>query len=568
MLGKTFPETSNRHTLNGNQEKLSTAVVLFVVATITVLVYLPGMSAGFYFDDEPNLTLASALHWSEFSLQTLQHTLTGAQIVTRPLANVSLAATYRLAGLDPAPYHWTNLVIHLGAGLALFWVLRIFQQLHAPQRAGIWVAAFAVLVFLIHPLNIQAVTYVVQRMTSMAALFVLLGFGSYLTARYHSTAQGRRRWFGFASLCFLLAIASKEVGLLLLPLIALYEACFNGPEWVSRFRKAMSGVGPVVTATGTVLSIGLIIAATLFVFGDSLYWSETMPRRDYSGYERLLTQGRVLFFYVSLLFWPTPSRLNLDHDFIVSRSLFDPVTTVLAAAGWMVILWLALRNARSRPQLAFPVLAFLLLHSIEAGPVNLELVFEHRMYLPMTMLALLMALNIGPLRSRSVLPGIVASSVIVLALATATYQRNVVWGDELEFARDCAVKSPDKWRPQYNLGTKLGERGLIAEAKEALEHAVSLKPADSSTNNHLANVYMILGQVGAAEKHYRTAIDSDPKNAEALFNYAKLLESEGRVSEQKKMLEQFLIYAPPYLEAQKRWAAAYLTKIQNPSRQR
>ena len=262
----------------------------------------------------------------------------------------------------------------------------------------------------------------------------------------------------------------------------------------------------------------------------------------------------------SLLIWPSPERLNIDHDFLISRSLLDPVTTILALAGWLLVLIFALRNLSARPRLAFPILAYLLLHSMESAPLNLELVFEHRMYLPMTMLALLLPLNLGSLVKKFSPASFVALLAIALLLATATYQRNQTWGDPVTFARDTAQKSPNKFRPQYNLGTNLGPLGMLQEAKAALEKAVGIRPDHSEAHSQLANIYMIEKQQDAAEQHYRLAIEHDPKNAEALFNLAGLLASQQHYEEQRKLLEQFIRHAPPYLETQRQWAIHYLER--------
>ena len=538
----------------------SVTAALLIIAAITVTAYLPGMSAGFYFDDEPNFSGAAAMHWEEFSMEALQRTLDEAWMPSRPIANISFAVTHLASGLDPAPYHWTNLIIHLAVGLALFWVLRLFQRFHTVDRDSQWVAALVEFIFLVHPLNIQAVTYVVQRMTSLSTLFLLLGFGSYLSARFSDVTAQRFKWLSLSFLFFLFSIGSKEIGILLLPLILLYEACFNSEKLFNWYRERTTPTTKYSIVIGIALAAGLLVVAAWFVLGDRIYWSETMPRRDFSGLERLLTQGRVQFFYLSLLLWPVPSRLNLDHNFTVSQSLLDPITTFLAATGWLLILLFALRNTRSRPTLAFPILAYLLLHSIESAPINLELVFEHRMYQPMTMLALLLVLNFDSLPKTYLRASYAALLAIGLLLSFTTYERNEVWSDPIDFLRDTAQKSPDKWRPQYNLGTELGRYGMLAEASWHLERAIRMKPNDSESHNQLANVYMKGNQQKAAEKHYRLAIEHNESNAEALYNLSMLLGSQRRYAEQKAMLEQFIMHAPPYLEKQKQWAIKYLNR--------
>jgi tetratricopeptide (TPR) repeat protein len=345
---------------------------------------------------------------------------------------------------------------------------------------------------------------------------------------------------------------------LLLPLLLLYEICFHRAEWCAWYSTRTSPTTRLMLWAGAGTIAILMISACWYLLGGRIYWFDTLPSRDFSGYERVLTQGRVQFFYLSLLFWPAPSRLNIDHDFLVSKALFDPVSTALALAGLLLIVLFAIRNLSSRPQLAFPLLAYLLLHSMESAPLNLELVFEHRMYQPMTMLALLLALNLGPLTKRYVRSSYAVLLTAGLFLATAAYQRNQVWGDPIAFIRDTAHKSPNKFRPQYNLGTTLGQRGMLQESRVALEQAVRLKPTHSEAHNQLGNIYLLGKEQLAAERQYNLAIEHNPKNAEALYNLSALLLQQQRYSEQREVLERFIEHAPPYLDHQKKWAISYL----------
>jgi hypothetical protein len=546
-----------------NTDRPLLLAAMFAVMAITVTVYYPGMSAGFYFDDVSNIVAAPALHWTQFDFETIQKTLSDAHMPSRPVANFSIAFTHLFSGLVAAPYHWTNLVIHLATGLALYWVVRLFQHHHVSKKGGAWAALLAVFLFLVHPLNIQAVTFVVQRMTSMAALFFLLGLGGYLRGRYSREVSKRVAWFSFSILCLLLSIGSKEIGYMLLPLLLLYECCFNWAEWRTKLITSTSPRTRKALTAGAALLAILAISAAWHLVSDRVYWFEILPNRDFTGYERVLTQGRVHLFYLSLLLWPSPSRLNLDHEFMISRSLFDPVTTFLALTVWLLVILFALRSISSRPCLAFPILAYLLLHSIESAPISLEIIFEHRMYLPSTMIVLLLALNLGPLTKTHFRASYTILFVAGLLLAGATHARNEVWGDPLTFLQDCALKSPSKWRPQYNLGSELAIRGRYVEARVVFEKAASIKPDDSETHNQLGNVYMVEKQQRAAEEQYRLAIQYDAENAEAYYNLSMLLSQQGRYQEQSEMLEKFIQIAPSYLDKQKQWAISFLRQQSN-----
>jgi tetratricopeptide (TPR) repeat protein len=544
--------------LRRQHSKATLTLALLIIAAVTALAYYPGMSAGFYFDDKSNLLGVSALQWDELSWPAVSGALHDAHLTSRPVANISMALNHLGSGLDPAPYHWTNLAIHIAVGLSLFWVILLFQRHHGAGPGDHNFALLAVLLFLIHPLNIQATTYMVQRMTSLATLFVLLGLGSYINGRYLSDAVSRRVWLNLAGICLLLAASSKETGFLLIPLLLLYEICFNREALRNAYRRTVAHIGTPVLIFGCSLLLLFLVWLGWTFTGDVIYWTGEMPTRDFSAIERVLTQGRVQFFYLSLLLWPTPSRLNLDHAFTVSRSLVEPVTTLLALLLIAAAVVIAVRSMRARPNVAFPLLAYMLLHSIEAGPFNLELVFEHRMYLPMTMIALLIGLNLRPSSAKHMVSTYAVLLVIGVLLAVSTYQRNLVWGNEIDFHTDVAQKSPLKFRPQYNLGTVLGKNGALGEAKSALERAIRIRPENSLAHNQLANVYFLTNQPRLAEQHYRRAVEYDPENAEALFNLSRILMSQGRHVEQRTFLERFVQVAPPYLEEQKQWALRQL----------
>ena len=551
---------AERMQIRKQHTKISLALALLVIAAVTALAYFPGMSAGFYFDDKSNLLWVKALQWDQFSWSAVSNVLRDARVTSRPMANISMALNHLGSGLDPAPYHWTNLAIHVVVGFALFWVISLFQRHHGGGPMDQNIALLAVALFLVHPLNIQATTYVVQRMTSLAALFILLGLGSYINARYRSGTGSRRAWLITTGICLLFSVGNKEIGFLLIPLLLLYEICFHRAALIGVSSRTVARVGKPLLSLGLLLLLLSSIWLVWILTGDAVYWTGEMPGRDFSAIERVLTQGRAQFFYLSLLVWPAPSRLNLDHAFTVSRSLVEPMTTLLALVLIIVIIVIAIRSVRTKPQLAFPVLAYFLLHSIEAGPFNLELVFEHRMYLPMTMIALLIGLNLRTLSTRHTVSTYAALLAIGILLSVFTYQRNVVWGDEISFHRDVAQKSPSKFRPQYNRGTELGKIGVLDEAQLALERAIRIEPENSLAHNQLANVFLLTGRQELAEQHYRMAVEHGPNNAEALFNLARILMSRGLYEQPRQLLERFVKVAPPDLEQQRQWALRQLNR--------
>jgi hypothetical protein len=439
------------------------SLFLIAVLALTTLAYAPGMNAEFYFDDLSNVVEREAIHWQRVSVDAFRELLTETRLPTRPVANLSFALNHLAGGLDPTGYHWTNLVVHLLTGLLLAALLRRLADVGRRQATDPGLAtAVAITVsalFLLHPLNIQAVTYAVQRMTSMSALFYLAAFWAYIEAR--GSCGSRRVAFAcVAVVAALLAAGCKENTWVLPVAIVVYEFGFHRAEWRASLDPKVSLANGLAAAAA--LS-ALVLVAGIYAFGhEFLYWNEVLPGKDHTGWQRLLTQARVHWYYLSLLLWPAPSRLTLDYSFPLSHSLFAPWTTVVAVLGWLVLLGIAVRWLWTRPRWGVPLATYFLLHAIETAPINLEMVYEHRMYLPMFALAWwLVVVSVDWLeqRARWRRPGLVLVALLAVPLAGATYLRNQVWSDPIRFHYDTASKAPDKFRPQYNLATVLGPLG-------------------------------------------------------------------------------------------------------------
>ncbi len=537
-----------------------------LLLALTVLVYSPRMQAGFYFDDLSNIVEAPALHWEDFSLDGVRQVLDGALLPERALSNLSFALNHLFGGLNPAGYHWVNLIIHLLVGVALVWVAVLFAGAGRPApcklEKRLFFAILATALFLLHPLNIQAVTYVVQRMTLLATLFTLLSFGCYLTARLHKGAR-TIFWFFLSAVSFLLALGNKEIALMLPLVLLLFEACFYPAYWRDRAGSIIQQVGP-----GRLLLLALSVMGLLAIGFYQLYyashlirWDGLFPGREFTGLERVLTEARVQFFYLSLLLWPDPSRLNLEHDFLLSTSLFQPWTTALAVAGLLLLLAGVVWLCRRSPRYGFPLSGYAVFHLLESGPINLELVFEHRMYLPMTFLVLLITNLLVDFVRRDRWPVLLLLSLLLVPLSVASYQRNKVWSEPLLFLRDCATKSPNKFRPWYNLGTELGMAGLLSEAEPVLLHALKLKPGHSLAHNQLGNVYLMTGRQADALLQYRYAVEADPKNFEALFNLATQYYVRGDYAKAVPLFQQFIAQAPPSFNRARQQAEIYLKRL-------
>jgi Flp pilus assembly protein TadD len=525
------------------QHRVPTAlawICLVVVIGLTIWAYTPALDAGFVFDDQPNIVDSPAVHWDEISWENVGLILNSSLLQSRPAANLSFAVDHLVWGLDPGGFHLTNLLIHLAVGGTLIWVCLLYISLtpssppaDRSRRATIYLTLVAVGVFLLHPMNTQAVTYVVQRMASLAALFTLLSFASYLMARHRVTFRSGW-WYMAAALFWLLGLGSKENAILLLPVIALYEACFFRGEWQRRVERTLNGNWNrqwTIRAWIVAFVFCGLAGWVITVSSDAVSWLSTFGGRDFSGLERVLTQTRVQVFYLSLLLWPSPGRLSLDHDFAVSHGMLDPATTLFATAACAVLLATAIFLCVRRPRYGFPIFAYIVFHALEAGPVSLELVFEHRMYLPSTMLVLLGTVLLVDAKPRTQLVMPVAVLVLCFPLAHWTYTRNQVWADPITLQADIAHKSPNKARAQHNFALALREAGRIEEALTVAQRAIQLSPTDDKPRRLLGDILLDLDRPQDALQAFQTALSITPTSMPPVLGIGRALVADGREEE-------------------------------------
>lgn len=521
-------------------------LALLAVAAVTVWSYSSGLDAPFVLDDVRNIVDSPALHWTELSIDNVNAALESSLLRNRPVANISFALDHLAGGLEPRAFRVTNVVIHLLVGAALLWLGMLYcrfaqarGEMSESSSATLLMVSLPVCLFLVHPLNTQAVTYVVQRMASLAALFCIVAIACYLVARHRAMPRAKL-WFGGSALALLLAMGTKENAVLVLPALLVYEACFFrhewrsraehyfGRDWTGRWTLALWGGGAVVL---------LLLASVLMAGSDTIGLTTTFPARDFNGFERLLTQCRVQLFHLSQLVWPVPARLNLDHDFAVSRGLLNPGETLPAVIACVLLLAVAVWLAVRRPRYGYPLVAYALFHSIEAGPIGLEIIFEHRMYLPSAMLTLLLAPAIvdAPAGKRKVLLAFLSCFVIVGA--AWTHARNQVWAEPLGIERDMALKSPGKARTQYNYAKALADTGQREDAVPYLQRAIAIAPDEERLGTLLGEVLLELQRPGEAVTAYRQALRLAPDSVRPALGLGEALAATG---EEQAAFEHYL----------------------------
>ncbi len=426
-----------------------------LVLAVCVAVFWNGLYGSFFFDDATNILYVENLQLTELSLPALREAWNSglAGPSGRPVAQVSFALNHYFSGFDPFAFKLTNLVIHLLAGVLVFFTAR--RLLIAPVFAGL-VAAL----WLLSPIQLTSVLYVVQRMTSLSALFVLAGFFLHIVGRERGGRAGAVWLLVAWCLCWPLAFFSKETGALFPLFVLAWELIVrrNRRGHLDRFARVLTAV------VGLCFAAGLVYAVS--PSGQWLWAGYGM--RSFSLTERLLTEGRVLWFYLGLIVFPRLEAFGLYHDDIaLSTGLIEPWTTLPAWLGLVGLVLVAWRTRRQAPLLSFGIAWFLVGHSLESTVLPLEIAHEHRNYMPLFGVTLIGAW----MTERAIaLPGWKKTLGLMLALGVFGYfvlvttLRAHQFGDEIRRTQIESVFHRESARTHYEAGRALVARLEIVSA--------------------------------------------------------------------------------------------------------
>ena len=499
---------------------------LSLLAILIIGIYSNTLEAPFVFDDNMNIQNNRSIQLTTFTIEKIVRAGFEGHSSNRPFANISFALNYYFHQYHVTGYHVVNILIHITTGIFLYLFVRTTLRLpllHYKDTTTTWIAGFTVLIWLVHPLHTQSVTYIVQRMNSLAAMFYILSMLLYAKARL--SVAPRQQWVLFAgcTLAGILALGSKEIALTLPFFLLLYEWYFFQDLSFVWFKRYFLSFG------GFLILLVLLVWAymgtdalhnILFVAGDF----------DFTLTERVLTEFRVIIVYLRLLLWPHPSQLNIDYDFPLSHSLFDPITTLFAIGTIIGAMGLALYLAKKERLLSFCILWFFGNLVIESSVIMLDILFEHRTYLPSMLLSLLAVMLVVRYIKLPWLQ-IVGLCTVALVYSIWTYERNSVWANEVALWRDCVEKSPYKARPHTNLGYALMRQGKIEEAVYHYSEALRIAPNYALAHNNLGDALARQGKVAEAVRQYTEALRLRPDYAEAHNNLGNALMDTGKVEE-------------------------------------
>lgn len=483
-------------------------LVLASALALTAAIYWPGVYGGYVFDDFSNIVYNEQTRMMSLAPeQWLRVALAGeAGPLGRPLSMLSFALERHYFGLDPFPMKLTNLLIHLvNTSLIYLLALSVLRRVQSlePNRLSRVVsiqalALFTTTAWALAPINLTAVLFVVQRMESLATLFILTGVLAYLRGRtLLETGRVRSGWgWVLGGLVFGggLGLLAKESAVMLPVYTLLVEwLLFGFAQGCPVVRRQLLWLYGVVLA--------LPAAAGLALYLPGLLSGTSYENRPFTLNERLLTETRVLWNYLWWTVAPAPGQLSLYHDaFTVSRSLSQPWTTLLATLGLAGLLVSAVLLHRRFRLMAFGILWFFVMHLLVSTALNLELVYEHRNYLGSfgIYLALFFAIFSGkPGDSLRFARKALAVGLIVL-YGLLTLLRAEEWSDPLRLAQLEASRQQESARANYELGRVLA---VIAPGPESPLFAQSMKTFEKTATLRLAGLLPYQALIFMNAKH-------------------------------------------------------------------
>ncbi len=526
-----------------------------LILMVGAVVYANSLRGVFTWDDISNIVSNPALRRAPTLARTLED--------PRPVVFLTLVINYACSAGNPWSYHLVNAAAHVLAALALFGIVRRTLELPAlAGRCGARAAPLALtiaLLWMVHPLQTESVTYVIQRAESFMGLFYLLAL--YCLIRGHGSPHPSR-WYAGAVASGLLGVGCKEV-IVTLPVVALaYDRLFLAGSWRESFRRRWG------LYAGLALCCGLVVCRFMWHASDATA-TVGFGMKGVTPLRYALTQPGVILHYLRLSFWPWP--LCLDYGWPLVGSVWDWLPALLVIGALLAVSVAGVAYGR---RWAFLGLAFFCILAPTSSFVPIkDAAVEHRMYLPLAAVIAGAVLAAAECWNRAWPPAdkrrsgraLVGAAILAVAgLGFLTVRRNAEYRDEAALWRQTVRCAPGNARAYGNLGAALvsreGFEDTLAggeEALRALDQAIALQP-------DYAKAYVNRGNVHAAAKHYAEALRDynqalalQPDDAEAYYNRGNLHLDTQRCAEAIGDYNQAITLQPDYADAWYNRANAY-----------
>ena len=552
-----------------------------LIVCLCIIAYSNTLKVPFLFDDIPNIVDNPIIKSSDIFIHPSQYCSRSDMLPEqkyfcdllsmRYVGYLTFALNYKMYGLNESGYHVINILIHIVNGILVYFL--VMQTLRTPVMMKTQInhaeliSLFSALLFALHPIQTQAVTYIVQRFTSLATTFYLLSLLAYSIWRLSDKKSKRHIiLYAVSVLSAVLAMKTKEIAFTLPFIIVLYEALFlEGNKKIRALQLVPFMLTLLIIPAG---ALGLVSQQNGLLNGinESTKVMTVMSRWDY-----LYTQFRVIITYLRLIIFPVDQ--NLDYDYPVYTSFFDgevlssflALSILFVAALYMI--YRSKHENQALRMISFGMLWFFITISVESSLIPIaDVIFEHRVYLPSVGLFIAAAVSISGLVDRYVNR---KSATVFLAalicfmsisLAGVSFARNRVWRDGITIWRDVVMKSPMKARAHNNLGMAYEKRGLYSKALEQLTKAIGLNLLFDDAYYNRGNLYCKIGLYDLAIYDYTQAIMINPLHVNAYNNRGVAVSLRGNFDDALHDFNTALMINPYFADAYCNRGLTYLDK--------
>ncbi len=510
---------------------------LFVFLFLAILIcsiYSNTFYTSWHFDDLPNIVNNFYLHLKTLQPESIinswySNPSNPFQLndkLYRPVACMSFALNWYFGQNNVFGYHLVNLTIHILT--AFFLYLFIFHLFHSPNllnkyKNKYFIALFSAALWAINPIQTQAVTYIIQRMTLLAAMFYILGLYSYIKARnYHSLSYKSILWLVSCLVSYLFAMGSKENAAIFPLALLIVEALFYQDIGQKKTQYIL------LWSTLGISLLFILLSSYYFLNGNTLSFLKGYLYRPFSLTERIFAEFRIIVFYLSQIFYPVPDQFSIAHDIVLSKSIFTPWTTIPSILFIISLISFGLFQIRKNPLISLSILFFFLNHIIESTVIPIELIFEHRNYLPSFFIFLPFVLFCNKLfianKKKYLRYTMIAISMVIVAIiGNSTFVRNKIWIDEKTLWTDAMIKAPSSARPLNNVAIELAWGHQTAHPNR---YDMALKLFEKALDKYQPTIYLkadVLGNMASVYSNnkqdykkaislYKKALETHPKN--------------------------------------------------------
>ncbi len=504
----------------------------------------------------------------------------------RALTNLSYAFNLYFFGKGSFSFHVVSVIIHILNTSLLFVFIRMTLGLKKVKKfysRNRNIIAYGVsILFAVHPVHTESVTYIYQRSTEIVFFFFLLTLVLYIKARLAEKSRVKTLLYITTVICCILAFASKGNSAVLPLFVLLYEYFFFQERKLTKSFKIQ------------IIAVGLIflVLASIFSFMYFDKWQSRYQKRLFTPSQRMLTQTRVVLHYVSLVFYPSPSRLKIAYDFPFSTGLFSPLSTFFSILTILFLLGIAVAVRKKHRILSFSILWYFGNLVIESSIFPLLMVFEHRLYLPSVGLLLIFVTLLTGVGDRLMKKGsprflnfrweFLIVGLLVCLLMFWTFQRNKDWQTRKRLWTDAVEKSPgspvahqklgfvylnsNRYRKAISefgralelnpdrgfnyvcLGTAFVQSGRIKKGEKYLNKALRMNPDSSKAHEGKALVYLSKGKFDPAYREAKKALELTSKPDSSLFNTLGIIQNaRGDYSESERFFKKAQLKGPDNL---------------------